>query len=334
MLPRQAHTAVKGLCCVALLSILCGCAGATSAVDAKHAVPSGGACSAAKLDDRDPTLEVESGGRARKVVLHFPDKLDGRSRAPLVVAYHFAAGSPKLMALVSSLNGAADERGFVVAYPEGVGGSWNAGKCCGEAWKTRVDDVAFTRALLDAIEARYCIDPDRVFATGMSNGALMTQRLGCEASDRFAAIAPVAGVVDWEDAKGAPGLGPTCRGKPVSVLQIHGTGDTSIPFAGGRGDPPVPLDGDLGFMSVRDSMRVWQGVAGCKANSKPVFAKGDASCVAWSSCASGAELELCSIEGGGHTWPSGYMPPVFGTTSSDLDASATILDFFKAHPRR
>ncbi len=84
----------------------------------------------------------------------------------------------------------AAAQGIAVAYPDGIGGSWNAGGCCGQAEADDLDDVGFILALVDELVASYSIDPDRVYLTGFSNGGLLAYRLACE-SDRFAAIAPV-----------------------------------------------------------------------------------------------------------------------------------------------
>jgi polyhydroxybutyrate depolymerase len=280
----------------------------------------------------DTTLTITSGGLTRTADVHVPPGYDPAKGAPLAMTYHFAGGTPELMALTTSLNAAADARGFIVVYPAGVGGSWNAGGCCGPASvPPTVDDIGFTRDLLAAIEQAYCVDPHRVFATGLSNGALMVERVGCELGDRFAAIAPVAGVIDIP--VGREGLRPICRREPVSVFEVHGTGDTSMPYNGGLGMPPVPVTGNLNFISVPRNIELWRKKDECSPQSRVVYQKGDTTCVAWSNCEDESTAELCTIDGGGHTWPSGFVPPLFGKTSTDLDASGAILDFFAAHSR-
>jgi polyhydroxybutyrate depolymerase len=186
-----------------------------------------------------------------------------------------------------------------------------------------VDDVAFVRDLLDEIEARYCIDPKRVYATGMSNGGFLSHRLACEVSDRIAAVAPVAGVL---------GIPPeSCNpGRPVPVLHFHGTADPMVPYTGGT--PLIPQLGvGIVFRSVANTMSHWRSKNACSGFEKTFYANGDATCVEWPDCAMGAQTALCTIDGGGHTWPGGVPIPA-GKTSTDIDATATMLEFFAAHP--
>jgi polyhydroxybutyrate depolymerase len=103
--------------------------------------------------------------------------------------------------------------------------TWNTGTCCGYAQRSHVDDVAFIRALLDSLERTYRIDRRRVYATGLSNGGMMSYLVACALSDRFAAVAPVSGELSMDCA-------PTI---PVSVLIIHGTADENLPYNGGIG---------------------------------------------------------------------------------------------------
>src|SRR5262249_50831546 len=131
-------------------------------------------------------------------------------------------GNGKFMEDYTGLSRLSDRKGFVVAYPSAAGNParWNIAGRPGAA----PDDVAFVDSLLDALEARLCIDPSRVYATGVSNGGGMVARLGCDLSDRLRAIAPVAG--------GYSSLPPCKPARPLSVLEIHGTSDHIVPYAG------------------------------------------------------------------------------------------------------
>ena len=127
------------------------------------------------------------------------------------------------------MNQMADQGQFIAAYPEGASWletpwrSWNAGQCCGYAMHRGVDDVEFIRRLIDELIARHAVDPQRVYVTGVSNGGMMAHRLGCELSDRIAAIAPIAG-----------SLGVACHPtSPVSVMIVHGTNDRHVPYEDG-----------------------------------------------------------------------------------------------------
>ncbi len=290
------------------------------APDAAVGAPS---CSGKSGAHGSHTLIVQSGGRTRTSLLHVPDKYDPASGAMLVLNFHGFTSAGWQQALLTRMSQHSDQRGFIVAYPEGVAASWNAGACCGTAWSDAVNDVAFVRGLIERIEADYCIDPKRIYATGMSNGGFLSHRLACELSDEIAAIAPVAGVLGIPAADCTPP-------RPVPVLQFHGTSDPLVPYQGGT--PLVPQLGvGLVFASVAATLDHWRLHNGCSTFEKPFYEQGDTRCVAWPDCSQAADVALCTIEGGGHTWPGGVPIPA-GKTSTDIDATATLLDFFEAHP--
>lgn len=286
----------------------------------------GAGCGAPEKPAADQTISVTSGGEERFVVVHLPPGYDPSAPAPLVLAYSFEGGTPGAMNQGTGLNAAADAAGMVMAYPVGVEASFDAGKCCGKAWEEHVDDVAFTRDVLTKLGDTLCIDRTRVYATGMSVGAMMAYRLGCEMADRFAAIAPVAGAVHMDEA--------CTPARPIPVLAIHGTADQTVPYEGGQGVPPLPITGDLMFASVEASLAPFLAASDCGDTTEQTYQNGDATCDAWSACATSAPIERCTIDGGGHTWPSGSIPAIFGATSKDLDASQRIMEFFSAHPAK
>jgi len=137
-------------------------------------------------------------GIDRTYLVHLPTAYDEAGNFPLVIAMHGGFGNAHNLQNQSQLSVTADDENFIVVYPEGVQGgvfdirTWNAGRCCGFASTSDVDDVGFINALIDTLLANYSIDMNRVYATGMSNGGFMSYRLACEISDRIAAIAPVA----------------------------------------------------------------------------------------------------------------------------------------------
>lgn len=223
------------------------------------------------------------------------------------------------------MDASSDAKNFIVAYPQGIADSWNAGQCCGDAWTNDVDDVQFTRDLLGAIEADYCIDPKRVFATGFSNGGFFSHRLACEMSDVFGAVAPVSGVL---------GVPPeTCKPKrAIPLLDIHGTGDPIVPYNGGTPLVAVDLAGILNFTSVPDTISFWVNQNGCLGFPTTIFQNGDATCTQWSSCKGGADVVHCKIDDGGHQWPGGVELPLVGKCSTDISATDTMIDFFMANP--
>ena len=260
-------------------------------------------------------------GVTRTALLNVPQTYDSSSPTSLVLNFHGFGSAGWQQEILSRMSDAAEQRGIIVVYPDGIASSWNAGDCCGTAWSNSVDDVGFARDLIEQLEAEYCIDPQRVYATGMSNGGFMSYRLACELSDRIAAIAPVAGVL---------GLSPAlCRpSRPVPVLHFHGTADALVPYRGGS-----PLVGTLGswFRSVEETLTFWRAQNVCSARGEVFFQNGDASCTRFKDCAGFLQTGLCTIDQGGHTWPGGVPIPLAGKTSTSIDATEAMLDFFAAH---
>jgi polyhydroxybutyrate depolymerase len=190
-----------------------------------------------------------------------------------------------------------------------------------------VDDVGFVGALLDHLEETLCINTDAVFATGLSNGAIMSYRLACQLADRVAAIAPVAGALE---------LSSCTPSEPVSVMEIHGTADHNIPFFGGVGCGVS----DTNFTSVPttiDTMAEAEGCA-CRFNQSGCtsiyLVEGHGTCVSHGPCKDKSDVILCTMEGGGHTWP-GVGPQTAGlgcnnTVITDFNTNKHIWAFFNA----
>jgi polyhydroxybutyrate depolymerase len=273
----------------------------------------GGACSGSPGDH---LRTMYFGGALRTWYEHVPAVYDCTQAAPVVFDFHgYSSNAIEEMAL-TGVNAKADVANFIALHPEGLGAvqSWNAGACCGDAALLNAHDVDLMRALLANVAQRYNVDARRVYAMGMSNGGFFSHRLACEAADVFAAIAPVAGVMGV----------PTCTpSRPVPVLDFHGTADPVVPYTGG---------GLTGFTSVDVTMAGWVQRNGCGANSAVVYQQGDATCRRWPSCSAGADVELCTIDNGGHTWPGGLPIPALGKTSTDVNATDRAWDFFVAHP--
>jgi polyhydroxybutyrate depolymerase len=272
----------------------------------------------------DSIVTLQSSGGLRDAYVHIPSSYDPTNGTMLVLNFHgFSSNAPEEEVL-AEMNPVADARDFIVAYPDGVAASFNAGTCCGVAWTNSVDDVQFTKDLLAKIEDDYCIDASRVYATGMSNGGFMSHRLACAMADVFAAVAPVAGVLGIP----ADQCNPV---RPIPILDFHGTSDPVVPFAGG---PPVtPLLSPLAtFDSVDDTIATWRSKDSCVATPATIYSNGDATCTEFGGCRGGADIVQCVIDGGGHTWPGGVPIPPLGKTSTDISATNTMIDFFVAHP--
>ena len=168
-----------------------------------------------------PTSHVHDGTN-RAFVLHVPDGL--LAPAPLVLALHAHSQEPKDIRAYSRLEALADEQGFIVAFPEGASGSWNAGACCFPASTDGVDDIAFLDEVIALTRVRARVDPARIHLTGGSNGAMMALRYACERSEVVASVAVVSG----------PLVAPCSPELPVHVQVMHGARDAVVPLRGGR----------------------------------------------------------------------------------------------------
>lgn len=265
-----------------------------------------------------------SGGLDRTYRARLPAGYDGSPR-PLVIVLHGGFGSGQQIEMGSGMNPIADREGFVVAYPDGfvattpIGAvsSWNGGECCGPAQTQGVDDVGFLTAVVDRLEADACIDTDRVYFTGMSNGGIMSYRMACERAERIAAFAPVAGTNSF----------PACApARPVALFHVHGTADANVPYEGGTGCGA----GMVQTAPIVDVVASWATTNGCTGASSVVFQEGDGTCVSSGTCA--ADTVLCSIANGNHSWPGGggINPGGCGQgiVSTTFHASEAIWTFF------
>jgi polyhydroxybutyrate depolymerase len=292
------------------------------------------AFAAEPLKPGDHTRNVTVGKLERTYLVHAPPKFDGAKPAPVVLIFHGGASNAEQMVRFCGLNDKADEAGFIAIYPNGTGRlahalTWNGGNCCGYAAANNIDDVAFVRAILDDLQSSIKIDAKRVYATGMSNGAIFCYRLASELSDRIAAIAPVSGTM------GAEACHPT---RPVSVMHFHGTADEFLPIGGGRGTKSLS---GTDFISVEHSIRAWIKADGCP--EEPAITNlpdkehdgTTATRKTFGSGKDGAEVVLFVIEGGGHTWP-GRTPRInyLGNSTKNISANDLMWEFFKQHPMK
>jgi polyhydroxybutyrate depolymerase len=280
---------------------------------------------------------ITVGELERRYRVYVPASYSPNRPTPVVLAFHGGGGSPASMVRFSGLSEKADEAGFIVVYPYGIGReqtrflTFNGGNCCGLAMQNKVDDVAYVRALLDDLATAANVDADRVFATGMSNGAIVSYYLASKLADRIAAIAPV----------GAPMGTETCDpSRPVSVMHFHGTADRAAPYEGGRAQRPDGRPGPTDFYSVDHTISTWVEANGCDPEPEVVElpdTADDGMRVVRSNygpCREGTEVVLVAIEGGGHTWP-GQVPVVsyLGKSTQDISANDMMWEFFQKHPR-
>lgn len=285
----------------------------TDASDASQTPPTA-SCTGKLAQPLDATMTVVSGGTNRTANVHVPASYDPSTPTPVVLNFHGYTSDASQEELLTDMSTEADAKGFIVVYPQGLNDSWNAGACCGTSAATGVDDVGFVSDLIDVLEVQLCVDSKRVFATGMSNGGFLSHRLGCELATRVAAIAPVAGVL------GVTTCSPT---RAVPVMEFHGTADPLVPY---EGDPAE------GFISVPSTFSGWATRDACTGSPATTYDDGDTQCATYESCADGATVTLCTVTGGGHTWPGGLPVPALGYTTTDISATDAMWTFFTQHP--
>jgi polyhydroxybutyrate depolymerase len=271
---------------------------------------------------------ISHNGRDRSYLLHVPDSLPKDTAAALVFVFHGGTGNANSAVRMSSFNALADQFGFLVAYPNGTNRlgddfllTWNAGACCGYAQENEVDDVGFVRAVASDVQALAPVDPKWIFAAGMSNGGMLSQRLACEAADLFAAVAPVAGTLNYT---------PCLPSQPVSVIEFHGTADEHVPYDGGYGPKSLV---DVDFASVSESVGFWISADACDPDPQTEsFA--DIRHDTWTGCAESTAVELYTVIGGMHAWPGGVRgeADLEGATMT-IDATQLIWAFFEGHPK-
>jgi polyhydroxybutyrate depolymerase len=261
-------------------------------------------------------------GLTRQYKVHVPAGYDCRVPTPVVFCLHglmqtavsfcvngtgFAGGS--------GFPAKADQAGFILVMPNGHRNSWNGGSCCGTAQTMGLDDVALMRAILAEVGTHVNVDPGRVFATGLSNGGYLSYRLACEAADLFTATAPGAGGIAGFD----------CRpGRPISVLDIHGTNDRFVAYS-----------------LQATSQTAIAAANGCATATVPATVPasgGDTTCLTRTGCPAGIEVTACTVEGGGHDWfgdpgcgtgAGAIGCAVVGRNSDHLVNTDAVWDFFR-----
>lgn len=277
------------------------------------------------------TLRV--GNDLRTYIVRAPKSTRG-SRFPLIIAMHGGGGNAQNAEMMMRFTDLVEREQFIVVYPDGAGResrrralpsmyTWNAGHCCGFALENHSDDVGFVNALIDHLSAQYAIDADRIYVTGMSNGAMMSHRVGRELSRRIAAIAPVVGAVFGDEA--LPQF-------PVSAIIINGLLDTSVPPEGG---PPGGIGRSAWDANPLPNLAqgtYWARAAGCR-DTPTRSERGEIITTRWS-CPRGIDVELHQLRDGSHEWPGGPRGRRgVENTSRSMDATEVIWAFFKTHPK-
>lgn len=275
----------------------------------------------------------------RWFLLTTPTEHDGETPIPLVFDFHGLAEGANVHARMTEMAAFGSKEGFAVVMPHGEGDV--------PRWEVVPDleqneDLQFVSELLDQLEAELCIDTSRVYATGLSNGAFMSSVLACTMSDRFVAVAPIAGVIHPE------GCEPT---RPVPVFAIHGTADGILLFNGGVGErlnevlggaergelPPADESGlpeaDLDGEGYPANVRAWAETDGCSDEPPTDEDITETVMVRTYDCPPEGAVEFAVVDGGGHSWPgsefSQQVANAVGTTDTSIDANELIWAFFQ-----
>lgn len=264
------------------------------------------------------------GGLKRTYMVHLPTGYDISKEYPLLVVLHGGFGTAKSMESSTGLSLVSDANGFIVVYPEGTTGvtgvsSWNAGGCCSQAVTKNIDDVGFIRQVVATLKSTYRITNGRIFVTGMSNGAMLTNRLACEAADIFSGAAAVSGTIQVDTCKPA---------HTIPFLMVHGTNDGSVPYTGGKGTGSGTANST--FLPVEQALADWANRNKCSSSPtttaiSPLVQDGiTIDKIVYGSCS--ASTLMYRINGGVHSWPGGTSD----TSTKAFNASDAIWKFFSS----
>ena len=270
-------------------------------------------------------------GMERSYLLHVSPNYNNSTPTPLVVVLHGGLGTSENVENTTGFSKKADEENFIVVYPQGIGRTWNSGNVEGPAFENQVDDVGFILKIVEEVENNYNIDENRIYATGISNGAMMSYKLASDASDKFAAIAPVAGTIGGKSTENASLYFPKNPSQSVSVIIFHGTNDQHVIYNGGRSSG---IDSGRIDLSVNDSVLFW--VEADKCSSDPVIENitSNVYSTTYKDGLNATEVVLYVIVGGGHAWPGGEKGFIFGDEpTQEISATDLIWEFFKIHPK-
>jgi len=267
------------------------------------------ACDGGTEPGEDRLLSVKQGDENRTFIVYIPARYDGEKAVPLLIAFHGTPGNGPGMRLSTGLDEIADSEGWLIAYPNGTGGSWAAGCLCLDPDFSGVDDIGFVNQMLGRIRSEYEVDMERIYSVGFSAGGVMSYRVACDLAETFAAVASVASSMSWAQAE-------SCEpSKPVSVFSMIGSDDQAFPW---RGSGPtaghsMPIDSTFAF---------WGRANACEPDPTTDYAPQkdnglDVRRERFQNCSSGSEVTQYIIEDGTHLWPK--------------TANGTLLGFFERH---
>ncbi len=281
------------------------------------------------------TINLTVDGNARSFIVYLPTAYNNAGKMPMIFAIHGGSGTPDGMINIANFKTIADRDKVVLVYPAGIQNNWNDGRPTTPN-QLGINDVSFFNQMCDYMINNYSVDGTKIYATGISNGGFMSSRLGCELSNRIAAIAVDAATME------ATTIAPSCNpGRPVPAIYIHGTADPLVPFTGGQMTAGGTAGGTV--LSHFQAIDKWVTINGCNATPTvtdlPDIAN-DGTTIkqrVYSNGANGSEVVSYVVLNGGHTWPQGYQylnEAIIGKTSQDMNACEVIWTFFKRFKRQ
>ena len=261
-------------------------------------------------------------GLSRSYTLNLPPNYYENAGFSLVIAMHGGGGSASQFESTSKLTEKANAAGFIVVYPEGTGviNTWNAGTCCGSAVNNNINDVKFISMLIDKLVASYKINAKKVYATGHSNGGMMSYRLACELSTKIAAIAPNGSTMVVTQ--------PCNPARAVPVLHMHSKLDQHVVYTGGYGNGVSgvycpPLDSVLNVWSLKNN---------CASPSQVITTTANYTHKRWLNCTNNSIVDYYLTNDGGHGWPGGLPGgPNSDTPSTSINANDLLWSFFQQY---
>lgn len=272
--------------------------------------PPGTSPSGSKPTGTDGVVEstgtVVVDGRERSYLVMEPSARGDGEVLPWVLVLHGLGISAKETASIGGWEAAVGRDRFVAVFAQGTSNSWNMGRCCPPASLDGVDDVAYLDAVMDDVGQRAGVDPSRQYLVGFSNGALMAYRYACDRSERFAAVATMAG----------SNISECLPTVPVSLLHAHALDDLVVPYHGGLGAGSL-LTAQL-FPPVADGVAAWARADGCDPTPVTETDADDIRWTRWAGCTAGTRVELAAVPGVGHDW----------LRRGDFDAMDALVDFF------
>ncbi len=280
------------------------------------------------ISKADDSGKLNHRGKLRTYELYTPSSYNANRPMPLVMVFHGHDGTGASIAEVTRFNELAEQKGFIVVYPDGINHNWNLiGNYSGKE-----DDVSFVSALLDHMKQVRNIDSQKIYAAGFSKGAIFTQNLACELPDKFAAFASVAGALPLR-------LQSKCQpNEAVSMLMINGTNDSSVLYKGDDKNKKGAL------ISVPETVNFWLANNKCTSPTEvkqlPTPKPNNhfkVNSSRYSSCNGDSEVIFNSILDGGHSWPGGASKDAsLNQFNANLgfNATETIWNFFEKHALR